>query len=480
MFSRLQSVLECAFERSALSFETRLDIQISSQRKRVMTKQIIVIGGGPGGIEAARTVAANGGRATLITDSPLGGRAGWDSLLPSKVWLTAADQLGEIKAAHALGLRSFTDGAVNAAAILARVKAIKESWNAAQQASLEESGVEIITGVASFVGPQMVEVASGDVHARHTADAIIVAAGSVPWLPEGLKPDGERVIVPRFTSYLERLPRRLVVIGGGPTGCEFAYLFNRLGASVTWIVDYYGVLPNFHPDAGASLAEALRGQGVELLAERAATHIDRSAEGVIIHLDDGRALEAEMAFVAIGRRPDWGRLNLAAAGIDPTDGRVTVDAYGRCTNPAVYLVGDADGGMMHANKAMAQGRIAALHALGQPVEPFNPDLVLLATYTDPQVAQVGQVEGMDIAARRVTYAAALKSNLMAEAAGFLELSYRQEDRRLSGGLAVGPHAAELLAPIVVALQMKATVDQLASIYVAHPTLSELAFQAARS
>ncbi len=443
-----------------------------------MTNQIIVIGGGPGGIEAARTVAMNGGHAIIVSDGPIGGRAGWDSLLPSKLWLAAADHLGEVEAARALGLTAA--GEIDTSGVLARLKSVKESWNGAQQASLEELGIEVINGVASFVGPQTVEVASGDVRTQHTAEAIIVATGSVPWLPEPLKPDGRRVIVPRFAAHLEQLPRRLVVIGGGPTGCEFAYLFNRLGVAVTWVVDYYGVLPNFHPDAGALLAEALRAQGVELVAERAATQIDRSDSGVVVHLDDGGSLDADMAFVAIGRRPDWGRLNLSAAGIDPTDGRVTVDAFGRCTNPAVYLVGDADAGLMHANKAMAQGRVAALHALGLPVEPFNPDNVLLATYTEPQAAQVGQVGGMDIATRRVSYAAALKPNLLHEAAGFVEISYRQEDGRLTGGLAVGPHAADVLAPVVVALQMKATVDQLASIYVAHPTISELAFLAARS
>lgn len=444
-----------------------------------MTRHIIVIGSGPGGIEAARTVAVNGGRATLVADTPIGGRAGWDSLLPSKVWLATAGRLGEIEAARDMGLPGAATGDVDTSGVLTRLKEISEEWNGAQRAALEALGVEIIPGVASLAGPQTVEIASGDVHTQRAADAVVVAAGSVPWLPEGLRPDGERIIVPRFASQLEQLPRRLIVIGGGPTGCEYAYLFNRLGVAVTWIVDYLGVLPNFHPDAGAALAEALRGQGVALVAERAATRIDRAGDGVVVHLDDGGTLEADIAFVAIGRRPDWGRLNLAAAGIDPTDGRVTVDAYGRCTNPAVYLVGDADGGLMHANKAMAQGRIAGLHALGLPVEPFSPDRVLLATYTEPQVAQVGQVEGMDIVTRRVPYVAALKAGLLGETSGFVEISYRPEDRRLSGALAVGPHAADVLAPLVVALQLKATVDQLATVYVAHPTLSELPFLAAR-
>ena len=176
-----------------------------------------------------------------------------------------------------------------------------------------------------------------------------------------------------------------------------------------------------------------------------------------------RMLETRRAHAAIERSE---RYRQAFIEMLRGDFSKAVDAFGRCTNPAVYLVGDADGGLMHANKAMAQGRVAALHALGLPVEPFNPDNVLLATYTDPQAAQVGQVEGLDVITRRVSYNAALKPSLTGETAGFVEISYRQEDGRLSGGLAVGPHAADVLAPVAVALQLKATIDQLAGIYVA--------------
>lgn len=148
--------------------------------------------------------------------------------------------------------------------------------------------------------------------------------------------------------------------------------------------------------------------------------------------------------------------------------------------PAIYLVGDADGGLMHANKAMAQGRVAALHAMGLPVEPFNPDNVLLATYTEPQAAQVGQVEGAGRDRPARVLCRGTQTQPDRRDGRLRQVSYRQEDRRLSGGLAVGPHAADVLAPVAVALQLKATIDQLAGIYVAHPTLSELVFQAARS
>ena len=428
-----------------------------------MTQHVLIIGGGPAGIEAARAVVEGGGQATLVSDRPIGGRAGWDSLLPSKVWLTAAARRGHT---------------ADAPAVVRHLVQVKEAWTGRQASDLAALGVELIEGTAAFVAPDTVEITHGETRARRQADHFIVATGSAPWFPEGLNPDGRRVLAPRFASRMETLPTSAVVIGSGPTGCEFAYLFNTLGTRVTWIVDAFGVLPAFHQDAGEALGAALVEDGVTMIAGRAATHIERGEEGIVVTVDDGSEYPAGIAFVATGRRPDWGRLNLSAAGLDPADGAVVVDAYGRTENPAIFLVGDADGGMMVANKAMTQARIAARRALGLPVRPFDPDRVLLAIYTEPQVAQIGQVAGVGIVARRVDYAAGLKAHLEA-ASGFVTLTYDEEDGNLAGAVAVGPHAAEVLAPVAVALALEATIEEFADLYMAHPTYTELAFLAAR-
>jgi pyruvate/2-oxoglutarate dehydrogenase complex dihydrolipoamide dehydrogenase (E3) component len=445
-------------------------------------RQIIIIGGGPAGVEAALAAATAVSQVTLISDAPIGGRAGWHSLLPSKLWLTVADTLGLLATADEFGLQAGA-GRPDVTAVLARLEQVKQAWSRRQHGALTARGVQLLTGVAACSGPQSVTVRNpdGTPQAELTADAVIVAAGSVPWFPPGLRPDGQRVIAPRFAGGLTALPDSMLVIGAGATGCEFAYLFNRLGVDVTWIVDQLGVLPQMHPDLGRLLGQALVRQGVRMVAGQMVDRLERDGAGVTAVLQDGARYQAEMAFVAIGRLPDWERLNLDAAGLQPQQGVIEVDEYGRTANPRVYLVGDAVGGWMVANKAMAQARIAGRHAAGLPTPPYRRDGLVLAAYTQPQAAQVGcVVPHPDVRTVRVPYSAALKSYLEPESAGFIELSYAAADRRLLGAVALGAHAADVLSPVALAINLGATLDDLANTYAAHPVVSELAFIAARA
>lgn len=446
-----------------------------------MSKHIVIIGGGPAGIEAARAASRAGGQVTLVTNSPLGGRAGWHSLSPSKVWLTTADTLGLFAEADALGLHMEMGSRANLEAILDRIQQVTTSWNTEQANELKALGVEIVTGTAVFTGPQEVTIKNqdGSPIASQTADAFIVATGSVPRFPPQMKPDGKRVIAPRFAKHLAQIPRSIIVVGGGATGSEFAYLFNRIGVDVTWIVDDQGVLPAFQAGAGRFLAEALVQQGVKLVAGQLAQRIDRDEEKVTVVLADGTAYEAEMAFLAIGRNPDLQGVNLAAAGL-AAEGVPDLDGYGRTANPAVYIVGDATGDPMIANRAMAQARIAARHALAAPTPPYQPETIMAATYTEPQAAQVGYAAASSTTETvRLPFTAVLKARLLARQDGFIELAYDKNSGQVTGATAVGPHAADVLTPIMLTLAQKVTVSELAALYPAHPTLSELAFVAAR-
>ncbi|GAB4442072.1 MAG: NAD(P)/FAD-dependent oxidoreductase [Anaerolineae bacterium] len=444
-----------------------------------MTKQIVVIGGGPAGIEAALSAAGAGAAVTLISDGPVGGRAGWHSLLPSKVWLTAADTMGLAAGSAALGLQS---GAAAAAApeIVARINAVRQSWNSQQAQALTDAGVTLLTGIAAFENAAtiLVKNADGDETDRLSPDAVIVAGGSVPYFPPNLRPDGRRVIAPRFAGALDELPGSVVVIGAGATGSETVYMFNRLGVDVTWVVDQAGVLPTFAPAAGQFLAETLARRGVKIVAGPLADRIDRDDSGVTVLLSDGGKLRAEMAFVAIGRSPDLGRLNIEATGAAMAGKSPQVDDFGRTSVPGLYVVGDAAGPPMLANRAMAQGWVAGRHAAGAEVAPFRQESVVHAIYTEPQVAEVGRVQGDDLHRVRVNFGHSLKSHLQPEGDGFAELAF-DAGRRITGAVAVGPHAADVLSPVAVAIQLYATLDDIAPIFVAHPTLSELVFAAAR-
>lgn len=445
-----------------------------------MSKQIVVIGGGPAGIEAALAAARAGAGVTLISDSPVGGRSGWSSLLPSKVWLTAADTLGLAVEADALGLSLASTPAPDAPGVVARIKTVKQTWNTAQAEALIAAGVTLLTGIGVFedAGTVVVKNTEGEELNRLTPDAVIVAGGSVPVFPPNLRPDGKRVIAPRLASALDKLPASVVVIGAGATGSEVVYMFNRLGVNVTWVVDQFGVLPAFDPAASRFLADVLARRGVKSVTGLLADRIDRDDDGVTVVMSDGAEIRADMAFVAIGRAPDLSRLNLEAAGVEMAGKVPQIDEFGRTSVPGLYVVGDAAGAPMLANRAMAQAWVAGRHAAGAAVSPFRADSVVHAIYTEPQVAEVGRMQGDDLQRVRVDFAHSLKSHLLPESDGFVELAF-DGGRKIIGAVAVGPHAADVLAPVAVAIQLNATLDDIAPVFAAHPTLSELALAAAR-
>lgn len=441
---------------------------------------VLVLGGGPAGISAAVQASRLQASVTLVTDGPVGGRAGWHSLLPSKVWLGSASTASALEAAPEVGFAdAIGAGTLDENKLLAHLAEVKQQWNQDQAAWLQQLGVKTISGKGRFSGPQSVEVTEGNEVLRLSADYVVIATGSVPYFPPELKPDGKRVIAPRFASSLEKLPASIVVIGGGATGSEFAYLFNRLGVKVTWIIDEYGVLPGYLPELGDFLRDSLEAAGVVVVAGSGAQALDRQIDGVVVHTASGAVIPAEMAFVAIGRRPDLSGLDLQAAAVDVRDDVVIADAFGRTSNPQVYVAGDAAGGRLVANKAMSQGAIAVSHALGASPQPYDAQQTVLATYTDPEIAQVGNLTDDTARLIRVSSDIGLKGRLEGHMAGFVLLAFRPESGQLIGGAAAGSHAADTLAPLALALRLGATVGDLSALYVGHPTASELLFAAAR-
>jgi dihydrolipoamide dehydrogenase len=405
-------------------------------------------------------------------------------LTPSKVWLAAADTWGWVSEAAALGIA--IDGPVrpDPGAVLERIRDVTARWNAQAKSDLEALGVTLVTGVGSFCSPTEVQVDAGNQAdgARLSADAVILASGSVPRFPPGLRPDGQRVLAPRFASGLESLPSSIVVVGGGATGSEFVYLFSRLGVDVTWVVTERGVLPMFHSEAGQFLGQVLVRRGVHLVKDKRAARIEAGEDGIVLVTQDGAQFAADAAFLAIGRRPDTARLNLAAAGLALGSlGEVEVDGFCRSSVPHIYAAGDVAGRPMLANQAAVQARVAGRHAAGTATSPYRPETVVYAIYTEPQVAQVGVWTAQDEAVQtaRLSFEAGLKAHLQPYGEGFVQLACSAADGRVLGGLAVGPHAADVLAPVAVAVQMGAAIEDLAATGGANPTTGELAFLAAR-
>jgi pyruvate/2-oxoglutarate dehydrogenase complex dihydrolipoamide dehydrogenase (E3) component len=452
-----------------------------------MTRQIAVIGAGPAGVAAASAAAECGAQVTLIGAEPPGGRAGWHSLLPSKVLLTAADCLGLVRRIEELGLRS-GNSVADSEALVRRIQMLSQQQSEAYMTGLMERGVHFLAGTASFTGPHQLRIVPPDgVPASHEANVIVVASGSVPIFPPGLKPDGQRIIAPRLISKLDHLPASMIVVSGGVTGTEFVYGFNRLGIAVTWIVDEFGVLPSFAQEAVRVLLKALAARGVirhEGIAARSAV---AEYGGVTVTLQDARSFRAEMAFIAVGRRPDLAGLNLPAADLpeDPHLG-IEVDGYGQTAVPSILAAGDVTGLPMTANKAMAQGWVAGRYAAGAAVDAYRPETLVEAVYTEPQLAQVGLSQagaatgGRSIRQLQIGYNASLKATLIGETGGFVRLLVDATDSTLLGATAVGAHAADILAPVALGLRLGARLDDMAALFGAHPGSGELAFAAART
>ena len=264
-----------------------------------------------------------------------------------------------------------------------------------------------------------------------------------------------------------------MIIGGGPTGCETAYLLNQLGAAVTWLPGRPGLLTGFVREAAQGLAAALAERGVQMVPDADAVDIERGEAGATVIADSGARFECELVFVATGRGADLKQQGLERLGLSLPP---AVDGYG-CAAAGLYLVGDAAGGPFLANRALAQARIAARHALGLPTAPYRPDTVIHAVYTQPEVAQVGRIEDPGLHWLGVPLDIALRPHLQHPEGRFV-LAWNV-DKRITGGWVLGTHAADALAPVAAAIAAGAALTDLAQAWPANPTVGEIAPMVAR-
>jgi dihydrolipoamide dehydrogenase len=447
-----------------------------------MTLSLVVIGGGPVGIQAAIEAAELGASVTVISEGPLGGRATWASMLPSKVMLTTAEALDQAPP-HTAGISSrHADWQIDR--LTAGIADRSRAWSAGLARRVERRGINVRPGVARFLGERRLEVSCDEEKDTIPFDRALIASGSVPLFPPGIRPDGERIIAPRFAGHLKQSPQRLVMVGGGVTGCEYAYALRKLGAEVTIVSDRPRLLPQYDADIAEQLALLLRGVGIGFVGSAPVTEIESAGDGVIVRLADGRALDGSHAFVALGRRGDFARLQLEAAGIEHDDSGIATDAHGQTSAAGIYAAGDAAGPPYIVNRGFALARVAMRHALGAPTPPFDDLLVVQAVYTHPPVGQVGLNEqraaerGVALKVTTVPFEETLRGQITGER-GLFKLLHDPATRLIAGAGAVGPGAVDLLAIVALAIAKQLPIDDLAPLYFGHPSWSEVVSEAAR-
>jgi len=413
--------------------------------------------------------------------------------VPSKTLIATAEVMTEVEEAGELGVRVTGDGAsdntdpansvrVDLSVVNKRVKRLAAAQSEGITRRLDRDKVRIIQGRGRLDGPETVVV--GD--ERLDADVVLIATGARPRILKGSEPDGERILTWEQVYELEELPERLIVVGSGVTGAEFASAYDALGSDVVLVSSRDRVLPGEDADAAAVLEDVFKRRGLTVLGKSRAESVKRHGDGVVVTLTDGRTVEGSHALLAVGSLPNTDDMGLVESGVSLGDGGfVTVDKVSRTTARGVYAAGDCTGVLMLASVAAMQGRIAMAHALGDAVTPLNQLTVSANVFTAPEIATVGVSQavvdagGSTAVVVKVPLADNARAKMQGVRDGFVKLFCLPNTCIVVGGVVVAPRASELIHPISLAVGAKLTVDQVAQAFTVYPSVSGSVAEAAR-
>jgi dihydrolipoamide dehydrogenase len=457
--------------------------------------RIVIIGGGPAGYEAALVAAQLDADVTVVEAAGAGGACVLDDCVPSKTFIASSEVVTGYRDTEEFGIHS--DGleaiTVDATAVHGRVKRLAMAQSRDIQAKLIKAGVNLIHGTARLGDDMLghthriaVKPHDGDAEYFIDASTVLIATGATPRQLPTAMPDGERILTWRQVYDLPELPSKLIVIGSGVTGAEFASAYLAMGVDVTLVSSRDRVMPHEDADAAMAIERVFRARGMTILNNSRADAVTRTASGVEVTLSDGQVVTGSHALMAVGSVPNTAGLSLNEYGVAiGPGGYITVDRVSRTNVPGIYAAGDCTGVLPLASVAAMQGRIAMWHALGEAVAPLRLRTVAANVFTDPELATVGvaqaDVDSGKTLAREVMLP--LAGNARAKMAGlddgFIKLFCRPTSGIVIGGVVVAPRASELIMPITIAVENHLTVDQVAHTITIYPSLSGSIAEAAR-
>ncbi|KAF2414428.1 NAD(P)H-quinone dehydrogenase [Microbacterium sp. B35-04] len=464
------------------------------------TQSVAILGGGPGGYEAALAAAQLGAEVTVVERAGIGGSAVITDVVPSKSLIATADAAVAIAGAGDLGVQLFAKGkdgkplkpeiAINLSAVNKRLLTLARQQSDDMRASLVEAGVRIISGHGRLEGDHAVVVSTGPGGTdfdRIEADTLVVSTGSSPRELASAKPDGVRILTWTQLYNMSALPEHLIVVGSGVTGAEFAGAYMNLGAKVTLVSSRDQVLPGEDKDAAAVLERVFKRGGMKLLSKSRAEKVENTGDAVVVTLSDGSTVEGSHCLMAVGSVPNTAGIGLEEAGIQMTEsGHIQVNRVARTSVPNIYAAGDCTTFVPLASVASMQGRTAIFHALGDVVIPLERRRITSNIFTAPEIATIGWQE-KDIedghingVVHKLPLAANPRAKMMGIKDGFVKIIAREGSGTVIGGVIVAPRASELIYPIAIAVERRLTVDQVSRVFAVYPSLSGSITDAARA
>jgi dihydrolipoyl dehydrogenase len=442
-----------------------------------MDVDVAVLGGGPGGYTAAIRAAQLGAKVACIEKEPeLGGTCLRVGCIPTKAWVQTAFALKEAEESFAKFGVNVGEARLDFGASNAWKAGVVKQMTQGVAGLFKANGVEWVKGTGSFRDANTIAVEGGE---DLTFKQAVIATGSFPLRPpiDGL--DSPRCVDSTGLLAQEQLPGRLVILGGGIIGCEFASIFRRFGSEVTIVEMLDSLIPQEDADAAKELAKQFGKRGIALELGKQCTRVEDDGSQLTVHYGDGETVQADLMLVSVGRGPVVEGLGLENAGVqfDKRKG-IAADDHRRTTVPHIYAVGDCAGYWQLAHTAFREGEVAAENACGHDAIVDNR-AVPRPIYTDPEIAAVGLTEeqaredyGDDVAVGQFPWVANARAVMQDETVGWVKSIHETRYGELLGLVMVGPHVTDLIEAGVVAIDAESTVETVADGMAPHPTLSE--------
>ena len=448
-------------------------------------KHIAILGAGPGGYVAAIRAAQRGAQVTIVENQALGGVCLNWGCIPSKALLSVVELGEKVKKAGEFGIQVEGPVRYDVVQMVKRKDQVVANLVKGISMLLKGGGVNHLQGTGALVDDRTIHVSLPDgSETTVQADAIIIATGS-SWPNLPLFPiDGTRIITSKEALELKSIPENLLIVGGGVEGCEFASLYSGLGSNVSVVEMMPTVLPEEDEEMSSMMTREFKKRRVQLYAGMKVETSQVGVHDVAVKLSSGEEIKADAVLVSIGRRFNTQGIGLEKVGVVlGSRGEIDINDQMETSVPGVYAIGDVVGKAMLAHVASAQGKVAVENILGRS-EAINYDVIPAGIFTLPEIGRVGLTEqqtrqrGMQTKIGRFRYSGIGKAQSVGEIAGMFKVISDAESGRLLGAHIMGAHAADLVHEAALAMQVGTTVDKLAAMIHAHPTLSEGLMEAA--